>query len=62
MAHGQLLLSIHQSAEPLERLLAVTQLSITMLTDLLRRSADAEVSRILCPSNYPQLVDTLNME
>jgi hypothetical protein len=58
MAHGQLLLSVHQSAEPLERLLAVTKLSITMLTDLLRRSADAEVSWTVCPSNCLQLVDT----
>eukprot|EP00879_Flechtneria_rotunda_P023840 GHRR01025247.1.p1 GENE.GHRR01025247.1~~GHRR01025247.1.p1 ORF type:complete len:472 (+),score=151.94 GHRR01025247.1:705-2120(+) len=42
MCHGQLLLAVYQASVPLERLLAVARLCITFLTDILRRSDDAQ--------------------
>lgn len=45
MQHGQLLLAVHQSTVPLERLLAVAKLAVTFLTDLIRPSDDTEVSQ-----------------
>lgn len=42
MQHGQLLLSLQQAPSSLERLLAVTKLSVTLLADLMRRSDDTQ--------------------
>ncbi len=42
MQHGQLLLSLQRAPSSLERLLAVTRLSVTLLADLMRRSDDTQ--------------------
>lgn len=42
MQHGQLLLSLQQAPSSLERLLAVAKLSVTFLSDLMRRSDDTQ--------------------